>query len=156
MQESLFNQHSFASNSSVTSTSTISQTWRTSNDFCKSFGGPSDESGVCFNGHALVNGSYLNMVPYPDSSNRVFLSNQVGLIYLAKIPDEGSSEVMMIDENNLFLDLTKEVHFDGEFGLLGIAVHPEFLKNGRFFFSFNCDRVKWPECSERCHYKKTG
>ncbi|CAN8233142.1 unnamed protein product [Cochlearia groenlandica] len=163
----------FASNSSVTSTSTstISQTWKTSNEFCKSFGGASDESAVCLNGHAvsfniskaitspsplgvclekLVNESYLNMVPYPDSSNRVFLSNQAGLIYLAKISDEGSREIMGIDENNLFLDLTKEVHFDGEFGLLGIAVHPEFLKNGRFFVSFNCDRVKWPECSGRC------
>ncbi|EFH46999.1 hypothetical protein ARALYDRAFT_493989 [Arabidopsis lyrata subsp. lyrata] len=151
-------------------TSTISEIWKSSNDFCKIFGGASDESSVCFNGQAvsfniskvtgpspsgiclekLGNGSYLNMEPHPDGSNRVFLSDQPGKIYLATVPAQGSGELLKIDETNLFLDLTEEVHFDAELGLLGIAFHPEFLKNGRFFASFNCDRVKWPECSGKC------
>uniref|UniRef100_A0A1J3G9H1 HIPL1 protein n=1 Tax=Noccaea caerulescens TaxID=107243 RepID=A0A1J3G9H1_NOCCA len=151
-------------------TSTISETWKSSNDFCKTFGGASDESSVCFNGQKvsfnmskvtgpspsgiclekLANGSYLNLAPHPDGSNRVFLSDQAGKMFLATIPAEGSRELLTIDESNLFLDLTKEVHFDAELGLLGIAFHPEFLKNGRFFVSFNCDKVLWPECSGRC------
>ncbi|CAH2079965.1 unnamed protein product, partial [Thlaspi arvense] len=151
-------------------TSTISKIWKSRNDFCDVFGGSSDESSVCFNGQAvsfniskatvpppsgiclekLANGSYLNMAPHPDGTNRVFLSDQAGKTYLATIPAEGSGEILKIDETNLFLDLTEEVHSDAELGLLGIAFHPDFSKNGRFFVSFNCDRVKWPECSGKC------
>ncbi|ESQ47021.1 hypothetical protein EUTSA_v10027668mg [Eutrema salsugineum] len=150
--------------------STISKIWKSSNDFCKVFGGASEESSVCFNGQAvsfnvskvtgpspsgiclekLANGSYLNMVPHPDGSNRVFLSDQAGKIYSVSIPPEGSGEILKIDETNLFLDITQEVHFDAELGLLGLAFHPNFLKNGRFFVSFNCDKLKWPECAGRC------
>ena len=57
---------------------------------------------------------------------------------------------MELDEATPFLDLTDEVHFDAEFGLLGIAFHPKFTENGRFFASFNCDKAKWPECAGRC------
>ncbi|XP_019057509.1 PREDICTED: LOW QUALITY PROTEIN: HIPL1 protein [Tarenaya hassleriana] len=152
------------------STSTISDTWNSSDAFCKAFGGASDESAVCFEGEAvsfnisrvtgsspsgiclekLGNGSYLNMVPHPDGSNRVFLSDQPGKIYLATIPAEGSGELLAIDEANPFLDLTGEVHFDAELGLLGIAFHPNYSNNGRFFVSFNCDKVMWPRCSGKC------
>ncbi|KAG2251772.1 hypothetical protein Bca52824_081908 [Brassica carinata] len=160
----------FASQSGDGGNSTIYEIWKSRNDFCKTFGGSSDESSVCFNGQAvsfniskatspspsgiclekLANGSFLNMEPHPDGSNRVFLSDQAGMIYLATVPSQGSREVLTIDETNLFLDLTEEVHFDAELGLLGIAFHPDFLRNGRFFVSFNCDRVKWPECSGKC------
>lgn len=160
----------FASQSGDRGNSTISEIWKSRNDFCKTFGGSSDESSVCFNGQAvsfniskatgpspsgiclekLANGSFLNMEPHPDGSNRVFLSDQAGMMYLATIPSQGSREVLTIDKTNLFLDLTEEVHFDAELGLLGIAFHPNFLKNGRFFVSFNCDRVKWPDCSGKC------
>lgn len=109
---------------------------------------PSPPSGMCL--EKIDNGSYLNMVAHPDGSNRVFLSNQPGKIWLGTVPEEGSGETLMIDESNPFVDLTDQVYTDTELGLMGIAFHPNFNENGRFFASFNCDKVKWPECSGRC------
>ncbi|KAL8513830.1 hypothetical protein ACS0TY_013084 [Phlomoides rotata] len=51
---------------------------------------------------------------------------------------------------NAFLDLTNEVYFDTGFGMLGIAFHPKFAENGRFFASFSCDKAEWPDCASRC------
>jgi hypothetical protein len=39
----------------------------------------------------------------------------------------------------LFLDLMDRVHHDAVLGLVGVAFHPEFASNGRFFVSYNCD-----------------
>ncbi|EXB36669.1 HIPL1 protein [Morus notabilis] len=153
------------------STSKLSDTWKSKSAFCNEFGGSSDDDGlVCFDGEPVKlnnstenssppsgicvekigNGSYLNMVAHPDGSNRVFLSNQPGKIWLATVPGEGSGEELVIDDSSPFLDLTDEVYTDTEFGMMGIAFHPKFHKNGRFFTSFNCDKVKWPQCSGRC------
>lgn len=90
------------------------------------------------------------MVAHPDGSNRAFFSNQPGKIWLATIPKQGSGGVLELDESSPFLDLTDEVHFDTEFGMLGIAFHPKFTENGRFFASFSCDKAKWPDCAGRC------
>lgn len=143
--------------------------WKSESDFCNAFGGASEDDSVCFAGEPVTlnstgisippsglclekigNGSYLNMVAHPDGSNRAFFSNQPGKIWLATIPKQGSGDVMQLDEANPFLDLSDEVTFDTEFGMMGIAVHPNFLTNGRFFVSFNCDKTKWPACGGRC------
>lgn len=108
----------------------------------------SPPSGMCL--EKIGNGSYLNMVAHPDGSNRVFLSDQPGKIWLATVPEQGSGKVLVIDESNPFLDLADEVFTDTEFGMMGIDFHPKFQENGRFFASFNCDKVKWPQCSGRC------
>ncbi|XP_026419480.1 HIPL1 protein-like [Papaver somniferum] len=50
---------------------------------------------------------------------------------------------MVIDESNLFLDLTDIMHVDTEFGLLSVAFHPIFVHNGRFFASYICDGDQW-------------
>ena len=153
----------------VNSTSKLSDIWKSKSAFCNAFGGSSDADSVCFNGEPVKlnntetpsspsgmclekigNGSYLNMVAHPDGSNRVFLSNQPGKIWLATVPEEGSGEELVIDESNPFLDLTDEVFTDTEFGIMGIAFHPKFHENGRFFTSFNCDKVKWPQCAGIC------
>lgn len=153
----------------LNNTSKMNDLWQSKSDFCNKFGEDSDDGSVCFGGGPLSlnntgnptppngiclekigNGSYLNMVPHPDGSNRVFLSDQPGKIWLATVPEEGSGEVLGLDELNPFLDLTDEVHSDTEFGMMGIVFHPNFQHNGRFFASFNCDKVKWPQCSGRC------
>ncbi|XP_062104762.1 HIPL1 protein-like [Humulus lupulus] len=155
--------------SSLNSTSKLSDMWKSKNTFCNTFGGSSEAGSVCFDGEPvslnnsgvssppsgmclekISNGSYLNMVAHPDGSNRIFLSDQPGKIWLATVPEEGSGEVLVIDELNPFLDLTDEVLSDTEFGMMGLAFHPKFRENGRFFASFNCDKVKWPQCSGRC------
>ncbi|KAL7161541.1 hypothetical protein ACSBR2_042080 [Camellia fascicularis] len=143
--------------------------WQSKADFCTAFGGASVDESVCFDGgpvklnntgtpsppsgmclEKIGNGSYLNMVAHPDGSARAFFSNQPGKIWLATIPKDGSGGTLEFDESNPFLDLTDEVHYDTELGMMGIAFHPNFAQNGRFFASFNCDKAKWPGCAGRC------
>ncbi|XVF58229.1 hypothetical protein PTKIN_Ptkin07bG0047700 [Pterospermum kingtungense] len=153
----------------INSTSKLTDLWQTKGDFCDEFGGASDDGATCFTGSPVMlnssesisppsgiclekigNGSYLNMVAHPDGSNRVFLSNQAGKFWLATVPEEGSGETLRIDESNPFLDLTDQVRSDAALGLMGMAFHPNFQNNGRFFASFNCDKVQRPGCSGRC------
>lgn len=147
----------------------LTQNWQSETDFCNAFGGASTDNSVCFDGepvkfnetltysppHGMClekigNGSYLNMVAHPDGSNRAFFSNQEGIIWLATIPDVGSGGTLDLDESNPFVDLTDQVHYDTEFGMMGMAFHPNFAQNGRFFASFNCDKTKSPNCAGRC------
>ncbi|KAJ1294090.1 hypothetical protein BS78_01G119900 [Paspalum vaginatum] len=151
------------------SLSKLTDVWQSENDFCTSFGGSSGSQSLCFNGNTVLfnttepsptpkgvclerigNGSYLNMAPHPDGSNRVFLTSQAGKIWLATIPEQGSGSTLEYDEENPFLDLTDEVYLDSQFGLMGIAFHPKFATNGRFFVSYNCDRTQSPSCAGRC------
>ncbi|KAL6143407.1 hypothetical protein ACLB2K_054102 [Fragaria x ananassa] len=153
----------------LNSTSKLSDIWQSKSAFCDAFGGSSNREMFCFDGGPVLlnnteipsppsgmclekigNGSYLNMVPHPDGSNRMFLSDQPGKVWLATVPEEGSGGMLVIDESNPFLDITDQVYADIEFGLMGLAFHPNYLQNGRFFASFNCDKVRWPECSGRC------
>ncbi|KAK9119505.1 hypothetical protein Scep_017598 [Stephania cephalantha] len=154
----------------VNSTATkIAELWKSKADFCKAFGGSSEDESVCFDGEPVKlnnnkaldapkglcvekigNGSYLNMVAHPDRSNRVFLSNQKGQIWLATVPEQGSGGMLDINEFKTFLDISDEVLFDTELGLMGMAFHPSFTQNGRFFVSYNCDKVSSPRCSGRC------
>ncbi|KZV31261.1 hypothetical protein F511_13055 [Dorcoceras hygrometricum] len=151
------------------SSTKLTDLWQSQSDFCDAFGGASDVGRSCFAGEPVTlnstgipsppngiclekigNGSYLNMVAHPDGSNRAFFSNQQGVIWLATIPEGVSGGTLELDETRPFLDLTDEVHSDTEFGLLGIAFHPKFLENGRFFASFSCDKANGPNCDGRC------
>ncbi|XP_042497816.1 HIPL1 protein-like [Macadamia integrifolia] len=153
----------------VNSTSKLIDIWKSKSEFCNTYGGDTTDGSICFDGEPVSltstgtpsppsglclerigNGSYLDMAPHPDGSNRVFLADQQGRIWLATVPEDGSGETLGLDELNPFLDLTDEVYFNSEFGLLGIAFHPNFTENGRFFVSFNCDKVKWRRCAGTC------
>ncbi|KAM7279445.1 hypothetical protein ACFE04_006579 [Oxalis oulophora] len=159
----------FATSSSSSNATALTDLWQSKTDFCNAFGGASTDDSVCYDGvpvtlnstenstapHGLClekidNGSYINMVAHPDGSNRAFFSNQPGKIWLATVPAQGSGKLLEIDESSPFVDLTDEVHFDTEFGMMGMAFHPDFTQNGRFFVSFNCDKGKWPGCTGRC------
>ncbi|KAF7806146.1 HIPL1 protein [Senna tora] len=104
--------------------------------------------GLCL--EKIGNGSYLSMVPHPDGSNRAFLANLQGKIWLASIPDEGSNGILEFDESKPFLDISDNILFDSSHGLMGIAFHPNFAHNGRFFLSYTCDQTKNLGCSGRC------
>ncbi|KAJ9568188.1 hypothetical protein OSB04_004154 [Centaurea solstitialis] len=110
--------------------------------------GPQAPKGLCL--EKLGNGSYVDMVPHPDGSNRVFLCNQQGKIWLAMVPEVGSSQGLMMDESDPFLDLSDQVQFATEMGLMSIAFHPNFTSNGRFFVAYNCDKFQQPGCEGRC------
>lgn len=147
----------------------LTDLWQSEDDFCNAFGGASSDGSVCFAGEPVAlnsteplspagglclekigNGSYLDMAAHPDGSNRAFFSSQEGKIWLATIPEVDSGKVLELDETNPFLDLTDEVHFDTQFGMMGIAFHPKFSQNGRFFASFNCEKQSWAGCAGRC------
>jgi len=65
----------------------------------------------------------------PPSDDRLFIVDQPGRIW-----------VLAGDEPELFLDINEDVIFSGEQGLLGLAFHPEFTTNGRFFLNYTGDR----------------
>ncbi|MED6151718.1 hipl1 protein [Stylosanthes scabra] len=148
----------------------LTDLWQSKTDFCSSFGGASDNTSVCFEGEPVAlnktatpinppiglclekigNGSYLSMAAHPDGSNRAFFSSQMGKVWLATLPDKESGGTLKLDESSPFVDLTDQVYFDTQFGMMGMAFHPNFAQNGRFFASFNCDKSKWSGCNGRC------
>lgn len=70
----------------------------------------------------------------PDGSNRLFVVEQRGRIYVF----ENSGAV---SGRRLFLDLTDIVSASGgETGLLGLAFHPSYSSNGYFFVSYTSSR----------------
>ncbi|KVH98881.1 hypothetical protein Ccrd_022890, partial [Cynara cardunculus var. scolymus] len=105
-------------------------------------------NGLCL--EKLGNGSYVDMVPHPDGSNRVFVCNQQGKIWLTMVPEVGSSQSLMMDESDPFFDLSDQVQFATEMGLTSIAFHPNFTSNGRFFVAYNCDKFQQSGCEGRC------
>ena len=62
-----------------------------------------------------------------DGSNRIFIVEQPGRIQVLQ-PGQALPTV--------FLDLTSKVIFGGEQGLLGLAFHPQFTINHRFFVNY--------------------
>ncbi|HEX6982670.1 MAG TPA: PQQ-dependent sugar dehydrogenase [Balneolaceae bacterium] len=77
--------------------------------------------------------SPLTLVESPDESGRIFIVDQIGLIYIL------SPEGTLLEEP--FLDLRDQIvnlneGYD-ERGLLGLAFHPNYAENGRFFVYYS-------------------
>ena len=71
----------------------------------------------------------------PDQSNRVFVVEQEGkILVFPNDPDVTSNQVQT------FLDITDKlpdgVAPNGEYGLLGLAFHPDYAENGTFFVNY--------------------
>ncbi|GKB08685.1 HIPL1 protein-like protein [Tanacetum coccineum] len=132
----------------ILNTPVICQLKLSSNNAMNDSNGPQPPKGLCL--EKVGNGSYVHMVPHPDGSNRIFVCNQKGKIWLAVVPAVGSSQSLMIDESDPFLDLSDQVQFATEMGLMSMAFHPNFTKNGRLFVAFNCDKSQQPGCQGRC------
>lgn len=62
-----------------------------------------------------------------DRSHRLFIVEQPGRIRILR---NGTLQA------SAFLDIADRVNFGGEMGLLGLAFHPRFAKNGRFFVNY--------------------
>lgn len=77
--------------------------------------------------------SPIGVVPVPDNSRRLFIIDQVGKIWIV---DANGNRLPMP-----FIDLSSQMvalqaGFD-ERGLLGLAFHPDYQSNGRFFVYYN-------------------
>jgi len=66
----------------------------------------------------------------------VFLDAPAGDARLFIVDQPGTIHVLSEGGSSVFLDLTERVAFRGEQGLLGMAFHPEFGDNGRFFVHY--------------------
>lgn len=76
--------------------------------------------------------SPLGVVSAPDNSDRLFVIDQVGKIWIV---DAGGNKLTtpFIDVTSMMVPLMPD--FD-ERGLLGLAFHPEYKANGRFFIYY--------------------
>ena len=64
-----------------------------------------------------------------DNSNRIFIVEQEGEIYVFENFDSNTTATQ-------FLDIRDKVIFEGERGLLGLAFHPDYEINGYFFVNY--------------------
>eukprot|EP00029_Vermamoeba_vermiformis_P003188 TRINITY_DN1356_c0_g1_i1.p1 TRINITY_DN1356_c0_g1~~TRINITY_DN1356_c0_g1_i1.p1 ORF type:complete len:616 (+),score=131.59 TRINITY_DN1356_c0_g1_i1:243-1850(+) len=137
----------------------LSGVFADSNAFCAAFAVPQSEP-YCFNGQPFVqptpravnttgsvciakviNGNdYLNLLQ-PD--NRIFVASKGGVI---RTVDPSTYQV----SGTTYLDISARVWNSGEKGLLGLAFHPDFETNGRFFVGYSCDPSKHDDCKWSC------
>lgn len=87
-------------------------------------------------GQALVNAfpnltftAPVDLEAAEDGTNRLFLAELTGRI---KVFDNNPA----VTTTKVFADLSGEVVLGGEFGLLGIALHPDFASNGYLFVHY--------------------
>ncbi len=69
----------------------------------------------------------------PDDSGRLFIVDQVGKIWIV-MPDGTMADEPFLDISNRMVELTPP--YD-ERGLLGLAFHPDYAENGRFFVYYS-------------------
>ncbi|MCB1230105.1 MAG: PQQ-dependent sugar dehydrogenase [Verrucomicrobiae bacterium] len=84
----------------------------------------------------------LLVVP-PDGSNRRFLVEQTGHIRILPADESASSA-------ETFFDLTDRMQVEKDFeeGLLGLAFHPDYAKNGKFYLCYSKQGPKRTVVSE--------
>jgi glucose/arabinose dehydrogenase len=67
------------------------------------------------------------LTPSPDDTDRLFVVEQDGRILILTGGQRNSSP---------FLDISEQLSTGGERGLLGLAFHPRYSSNGRFFLNY--------------------
>lgn len=82
--------------------------------------------------NAFPNLSFENIVGLEDprdGTNRLFAVSQNGIIHTFENNPEASASMM-------FLDIQSKIIYGGEQGLLGLAFHPDYEKNGYFYVNY--------------------
>lgn len=77
--------------------------------------------------------SPIALVEPPDGSGRLFVADQIGLVRVISATGELLAEPFLDVRPQL---VTLQANFD-ERGLLGLAFHPEYASNGRFFVYYS-------------------
>ena len=75
------------------------------------------------------------MYPDPTNSNRLFVTEQTGTI---KVFNNTKNTTAVAT----FLDITNQVLYGGEQGLLGLAFHPNYTQNGYFYLNYVADNPR--------------
>jgi len=83
----------------------------------------------------LVFSQPVGIVAPGDGSNRLFVVEQAGIIRVF----ENSQTVA---ESTVFLDISTQVLFGGEQGLLGLSFHPNYTINGYFYVNYVADNPR--------------
>lgn len=85
----------------------------------------------------------ISVVVPPDGTKRQFLVEQTGKIKIMPADETGS-------DTKVFIDLSdrKMAEKDFEEGLLGLAFHPKFKENGKFYVSYSQQGPKRTRISE--------
>ncbi len=83
--------------------------------------------------HLITQGLHqpVHLTHAGDNSKRLFITEQAGVIRILK-------DGRLLP--NPFLDIRKRVKSGGETGLLSVAFHPSFKKNGRFFVNYTSSK----------------
>jgi glucose/arabinose dehydrogenase len=76
--------------------------------------------------------SPVALVTPPDGSDRFFIVDQIGIIWI--VSDRNRIEKPFLDLRSSIVELNS---FYDERGLLGLAFHPEFARNGIFYVSYS-------------------
>lgn len=84
-----------------------------------------------------------------DGTNRNFVIAQKGIIHVFK------NEVN-VKNSAIFLDINNNVKSGGEMGLLGLAFHPEYKKNGYFYVNYTRDNGKLETVISRFKVSKSN
>ncbi|REJ72062.1 MAG: DUF1080 domain-containing protein [Planctomycetota bacterium] len=82
-----------------------------------------------------------------DGSNRIFVADQWGAIYVFDNDPE-------VTESTLFLDIRDRVQYSdnqNEEGLLGLALHPDYKNNGEFFVYYTTRDAEHTSVVSRFH-----
>lgn len=74
----------------------------------------------------------IDLVTIPDDSGRRLILDQAGLVYVLNA-DNALNETPFLDITDRLLPVREDFE---ERGLLGMAIHPEFRTNGRFFVTY--------------------
>ena len=70
-----------------------------------------------------------------DATNRLFVLSQPGIIYVFDNKPE-------VNVKQVFLDIRKKVLSGGEMGLLGLAFHHDYKRNGSFYVDYTTDNPR--------------
>lgn len=75
----------------------------------------------------------LFVIPEPGNTGRLFVVEQKGRILVYEDPKKAPS---------VFLDIEDKITSGGEMGLLGLAFHPDYRNNKRYFVNYTAERPK--------------
>jgi len=91
---------------------------------------------------------YISLGAPNDGTNRVFLGGRTGIIRVFQTNDNATPVTLLGN----FLDISAQVlPIVGEGGLLGMAFHPNYAANRKFYVSYTCDPTSHAECKWACN-----